>query len=407
MAEHVPVGSEVLLQPSPVRPHRITVLLVDDQAMIGEAVRRMLAGQADLDYHYHGDPTTALQKARDVAPTVILLDLVMPDLDGMTLLKFFRANPGTREVPIIVLSSKEEPVTKAEAFGLGANDYLVKLPDPIELLARVRHHSGGYIAQIERNEAFAALERSQRALAHELAQAAAYVRSLLPGPLAGAIATDWRYIPSVQLGGDSFGYDWLDEDRFALFLLDVSGHGVKSALLSMTAMNAVRTRTLPDVDFGDPAQVLAALNGAFQMDLYEGMYFTIWYGVFHRATRRMVFSNAGHPPALVVSRDGTVPTVTKLGDAGFAIGMIPGVPFDNAEAVLPPGCNLFLFSDGAYEITQPTGTMWTLDEFAGTLRLSDPTLGQADLGLVEATIRRVRGVEQFEDDVSILAVRFE
>jgi sigma-B regulation protein RsbU (phosphoserine phosphatase) len=111
----------------------------------------------------------------------------MPDLDGLTLLKFMRANPATREVPVIVLSSKEEPVTKAEAFGLGANDYLVKLPDPVELIARVRHHSGGYIAQLERNEAFAALERSQKALARELAQAAAYVRSLLPEPVADTV----------------------------------------------------------------------------------------------------------------------------------------------------------------------------------------------------------------------------
>jgi len=400
------VTESVFDTPSP-GTHRITVLLVDDQAMIGEAVRRMLAGAGDVDYHYCQDPTQAIERAAAVGPTVILLDLVMPDLDGLTLLKFMRANPGTREVPIVVLSSKEEPVTKAEAFGLGAHDYLVKLPDPIELIARVRHHSRGYIAQIERNEAFAALERSQRALAHELAQAAAYVRSLLPAPLAGGVQSDWRFIPSVQLGGDSFGYDWLDDDRLAMFLLDVSGHGVKSALLSMTAMNAVRTRTLPDVDFGDPAQVLAALNGAFQMDLYEGMYFTIWYGVFHRATRRMVFSNAGHPPALLVSRDGAAPRVARLGDAGFAIGMIPGVPFDNVEAVLPPRCNLFLFSDGAYEITQPSGAMWTLDEFAETLLASDPALGPADVGAVEATIRRVRGVEQFEDDVSILEVRFE
>lgn len=405
MTQHTTVGSEVLLETT-ARPHRITVLLVDDQAMIGEAVRRMLAGQADIDYHYHGDPTTALQKAADVKPTVVLLDLVMPDLDGMTLLKFLRANPATREVPVIVLSSKEEPLTKAESFGLGANDYLVKLPDPIELIARVRHHSAGYIAQLERNEAYLALERSQKALAHELAQAAAYVRSLLPAPLEGDIATDWRFIPSVQLGGDSFGYHWLDDERFAVFLLDVSGHGVKSALLSMTAMNALRTRTLPDVDFGEPASVLGALNDAFQMELYEGMYFTIWYGVFHKSTRRLVFGNAGHPPALLVSGGAGAITVDKLGEAGFPIGMLPGMPFGSSETTLPAAANVFLFSDGAYEITKPDGAMWTLDEFAEELRRDDPSAGLADLGRVERVIREVRQVAQFEDDVSMLEIRF-
>jgi sigma-B regulation protein RsbU (phosphoserine phosphatase) len=389
-----------------VQAHRTTVLLIDDQAMIGEAVRRMLATEADVDYHYWGDPTTALQQAEGLAPTVVLLDLVMPDVDGLTLLRFFRAHPALRDIPIVVLSSKEEATTKAEAFALGASDYLVKLPDPIELVARIKHHSRGYIAQIERNEAFAALELSQKALARELAQAAAYVRSLLPAPVpSGAVTTDWRFIPSVQLGGDSFGYDWLDPEHFAVFLLDVSGHGVKSALLSMTAMNAVRTRTL-NVNYYDPASVLGALNDAFQMDQYEGMYFTIWYGVFEPATRRLVFASAGHPPALLLDRHEGQTRVTRVGDAGFTIGMLPGVPFSNNETVVPPAANLLVFSDGAYEITRPDESMWGIDDLAATLATSDPSAGPLPLDGVERTIREIRGVPDFEDDVSILEVRF-
>ena len=121
----------------------LTVLLVDDQAIIGESVRRMLAAETDIGFHFCQDPTQAIATANQVQPTVILQDLVMPDIDGLTLLKFFRANAATREVPMIVLSSKEEPAIKAQAFGLGANDYLVKLPDRVELIARIRHHSRG------------------------------------------------------------------------------------------------------------------------------------------------------------------------------------------------------------------------------------------------------------------------
>src|SRR5574340_447065 len=119
----------------------ISVLLVDDQAIIGEAVRRMLAGEPDITLHFCQDPTKALEMAKEVCPTLILQDLVMPEVDGLTLVKFFRANPSTRDTPMIVLSSKEEPVVKAEAFAAGANDYLVKLPDRIELIARIRYHS--------------------------------------------------------------------------------------------------------------------------------------------------------------------------------------------------------------------------------------------------------------------------
>lgn len=144
--------------------HRITVLLVDDQAMIGEAVRRMLADEEDIDFHYCGDAAMAIKVANHISPTVILQDLVMPEVDGLTLVRYFRANEGTRDVPLIVLSSKEEPRTKAEAFALGANDYMVKLPDRLEVIARIRYHSKGYINLLERNEAYNALLESQKQL---------------------------------------------------------------------------------------------------------------------------------------------------------------------------------------------------------------------------------------------------
>jgi len=181
--------------------HEIKVLLVDDQAMIGEAVRRMLAPEADIRFHYCSDPAEALKMARELAPTVILQDLVMPEIDGLTLVKFYRAEPALRDTPLIVLSTKEEPATKAEAFALGANDYLVKLPDRIELVARIRYHSQGYINLLERNEAYQALLASQKALATELAEAAAYVQSLLPAPLdQGPVRTSWQFIPLHIVG---------------------------------------------------------------------------------------------------------------------------------------------------------------------------------------------------------------
>lgn len=142
--------------------HRITVLLVDDQAIVGEAVRRMLASEEDIDFYYCQDPTKAINMANEISPTVILQDLVMPEVEGLLLVQYFRANPVTREVPLIVLSSKEEPIIKAEAFALGANDYMVKFPDRLEVIARVRYHSKGYINLLQRNEAYEQLERANR-----------------------------------------------------------------------------------------------------------------------------------------------------------------------------------------------------------------------------------------------------
>ena len=180
MTNAIPAGAE----PTSLTRHPITVLLVDDQAIIGEAVRRMLVGEDDIFLHYCQDPAEAIRKAAEIYPTVILLDLVMPEIDGLTLLRFFRANANTRLIPIVVLSTKEEPKTKAEAFALGANDYLVKLPDKIELIARIRHHSSGYINLLQRNEAYRALQESMEQLRIEQDKSERLLLNILPKAIA-------------------------------------------------------------------------------------------------------------------------------------------------------------------------------------------------------------------------------
>jgi two-component system chemotaxis family response regulator WspR len=148
-----------------IHDHKITVLLVDDQPMIAEAVRRSLNSEEDLYFHYCQDPSKAIKLATEIQPTVILQDLVMPDIDGLMMVRYFRVNKLTSKIPIIVLSTKEEATIKSKAFQLGANDYLVKLPDKVELIARIRYHSQAYINQLERDEAFQALEESKAKLA--------------------------------------------------------------------------------------------------------------------------------------------------------------------------------------------------------------------------------------------------
>ena len=135
------------------------ILLIDDQPIVAEAIRRQLSDQPDVTLHYCADPAKALEMALQVKPTVVLLDLVMPGLDGLTVVRFFRAHPSLKRIPIIVLSSKEDPEDKARAFSGGAHDYLVKLPDKVELLARIRYHTQAYINRVQREEVYKALER--------------------------------------------------------------------------------------------------------------------------------------------------------------------------------------------------------------------------------------------------------
>ena len=382
--------------------HNIKVLLIDDQRIVGETVRRMLMDIPRLEFKFCSDPAIALNEADAFGPTVILQDLVMPGADGIEMVRAFRKNPSTASIPLIVLSSKEEALTKAEAFGAGANDYLVKLPDKLELAARIRYHSTAYIHRLQRDEAFAALEAQQRVIARELAEAAAYVRSLLPPPMNAdsAIPSDWRFITSSSLGGDSFGYHWLSPDQLAIYLLDVCGHGVGAALLSVSVINTIRNQTLPDTDFSVPAQVLNGLNRAYPMEKQDGKYFTIWYGVLTPSTRELRYAGGGHPPAIVVKADGTV---TRLDCPGMIIGAFDFANYCEKTATLDTGSRLFVFSDGCYEVTDPAEQMMTLDEFGGIL---GRCRSQVDgLDQVLSAVRDWQKRADFEDDFSLMELR--
>ncbi len=161
--------SELTETPLPDGPGSAVVLLVDDQLIIAEAVRRILAAEGGITFHYCAKPQDAVASAARIKPTVILQDLVMPGVDGLDLVRAYRQQDTTSMTPIVVLSSKEEGATKARAFADGANDYIVKLPDPVELIARIRYHSNSYHAQL-RSRAFAESER-RRLVAERRAEA--------------------------------------------------------------------------------------------------------------------------------------------------------------------------------------------------------------------------------------------
>jgi two-component system, chemotaxis family, response regulator WspR len=144
--------------------HAIKVLLVDDQLIVGEAIRRLLLNDPKVELHYCANPNEAVSVAKAIRATVILQDLVMPGVNGLDLVRQYRGDQATAGIPIIVLSSKGEPSVKSDAFQAGANDYLVKLPDQIELIARIRYHSKAYVNHLQRDEAYRALHESQRQL---------------------------------------------------------------------------------------------------------------------------------------------------------------------------------------------------------------------------------------------------
>ena len=251
----------------------------------------------------------------------------------------------------------------------------------------------------------AELAQAVQLIAGELAEASEYVRSLLPPPHEGDIRATWRFIPSQQLGGDAFGYEWLDDEHFAIYLLDVCGHGVGAALLSISVMNVLRSRSLPGVDLKNPGEVLATLNERFPMENHNNMYFTMWYGVYNKRTRRLAYASGGHPPAVLVMRpESAEQPARSLRTKGGVIGGIPGIPYVSGSCDVPPGSRLFVFSDGAYEITKKDGGMMNFNEFLA--HLTAATHANHDLDHTVSFARDVSGKTAFEDDFSILKIDF-
>jgi sigma-B regulation protein RsbU (phosphoserine phosphatase) len=252
------------------------------------------------------------------------------------------------------------------------------------------------------------LEASRKALSDDLSSAADYVISLIPPPLTdGPVLTEWKFIPSAQLGGDSLGYHWLDEEHFAMYLLDVCNHGVRPALLSMSVIDVLRAQNLADTDFREPGDVLTSLNKVFPMKNHHNLFFSIWYGVYKIKTRELAFASAGHPPALLFN--GSVTNESKyieLRTPNLVIGGRPGTSYHSRKVSIVEGAILYIFSDGAYEVACPDGNLWDIRQMRDFLQRM-LLKNSPDLDRLIGFLERRQSSPVPEDDLSILKIQFK
>ena len=245
------------------------------------------------------------------------------------------------------------------------------------------------------------MESLARRLMAELSGAASYVRSILPRDLEVPVPITSRYIPSEELGGDSFDHRWIDDDHLIVYLVDVSGHGITPAMFSVSVHNLLRSGTLDDDTLRDPGRVLTELNRLFQMENQAGNYFSIWYGVYEPSTGTLRYAGAGHPPAIVVSADGSEPV--RLLSESIPVGVLEDTRFETRTHHLPSQADLLIYSDGAFELLLQGGRRGSLEEFidlcADTARSPEWTLDD----LVHQLEERSKA-GQFDDDCTLVRV---
>ncbi|WP_207765341.1 PP2C family protein-serine/threonine phosphatase [Cuspidothrix issatschenkoi] len=386
----------------------ITVLLIDDQPMIAEAVRRMLVSETDINFHYCNNPTQALKVARSCQPTIILQDLVMPEMEGLVLVRFLRAeNSPTKDVPLIVLSSKEEPVIKAKAFALGANDYIVKLPDKLELIARIRYHSQAYVNLLKRKEAEAILQADNLRMRKELEMLRQMQRMILPTAEELSTIEDLEIAgymePADEVGGDY--YDILYTDNLVTIAIgDVTGHGLESGILMVMTQTAVRT--LKEIQELDPVKFLDVLNRTIYKNVQRmNSEKNLTLAILTYAEGKISISGQ-HEETIVVRKGGEIERINTI-NLGFPIGLEAEISdfIDHTILDLNEDDGIVLYSDGIPEAYSMDKKQYGLEKLCEVISQNWHESAEKIKQVIIDDVKRHIGEQKVFDDITLVVLK--
>ena len=389
------------------------ILVVDDERFNINVLVDLLKSSYKMMAAKSGQQ--ALKAARSAnPPDLILLDIMMPEMDGYEACRQLKADKETANIPIIFLSAKTQTEDKIKALDLGGADYVTKPFDSGEVLARVRAQLK--IARLTREliSANAALVEKQEKMDKDLKVAAGIQRSMMPKciPDMEALEMAWRFIPCNRIGGDMFNVVRLDKDHWGSYMLDVSGHGVPSALVAVSAsqmIHAQNDRLLkrskkdsPHHEIVPPSRVLATLDQEFPIDRFD-KYFTMSYIIIDTGLNRITYSNAAHPPPVLMRKDGRLELLEK---GGTIIGMGSMLPFEEGTMEIRQGDRLFLYTDGTVEYQNGDRELYGGDRFYAEIsRLKDRSLKEHIDGIIN-------GIMDFgdqippQDDLTLLGIEF-
>jgi sigma-B regulation protein RsbU (phosphoserine phosphatase) len=369
------------------------VLIVDDRKTNLDVLVQALRDDDKLSVALSGE--AALRSAEVNPPDLVLLDIVMPGMDGYEVCRRLRISPRTHDVPVMFLSALEDVQNKARGFEIGGNDYLTKPFEVLEVKARV--HS------LLKAKAYSDAVREK--LASELRIAREIQLGILPLDVTASAQGTHLDIhammePALEVGGDLYEVLRTADDRIVVVVGDVSGKGIPAALFMAVTTTLIRV-IAHDVEC--PARILSRVNDALEVQNPQGLFVTLACAVFSPRTMKLNFASAGHPSPVLV-RPGEAPRL-PFDSTGLVAGVVPGLEFSSRNCELWPGDTLVFYTDGVTEAFDRDGSQF------GCQRLLEQLAGAAGQSAAEAvtgTLAAVRahaGDYPQSDDITIVAVR--
>jgi sigma-B regulation protein RsbU (phosphoserine phosphatase) len=395
----------------------VRILVVDDD----EAIRILLASRLRTLGHEidtASDGSEAWGKLTSQRSDLLVCDWNMPVMTGLELCRKIRESDWPSYVYVILCTSMNQKADFLAGMEAGADDFIVKPVDFADLRVRIR--AAERMLELQRElssqnqnlrEVYGKLRGAYDTIERDLQVAAAMQLELLPkkAELNRRVNLDWLFIPSLFLAGDMLNYFMFDEERLVLYHLDVAGHGIPAALLSVMLNRLLLPfpgSPIAAIDSGGklghllpPDQVVAGLNRRFQST--TDSYFTMIYGIFETSSRKLTFCQAGHPGPVLLSPGGKL---RRLGSGGFPVGMMPDMEYEQQSTRLKRGDRIIFYSDGIPECLNPNGSRYSEQNLFNILRGCGPYPLSQMLDSVRDDVARWRGDAELSDDLSLLAM---
>lgn len=399
------------------------ILIVDDDAttlhLVAQTVRNL-----GYEVATASDGIKAWDILREESISFVITDWRMPGMDGLRLCRQIRSAALPHYVYVIFMTTSEEKNALIKGMKAGADDFIVKPLDKGELNARLK--AGKRILKLQEDlekrnkklsESNEKLSKAYSVIKRDLEAGAEIQSSLLPrsASMIYNIRFDSIFLPSTYVAGDIFNYFKLDENHVGFYVLDVAGHGIPAAMLSV-GLSKVLSPTNhqecllkqfmpvpepPYYEIINPATAIRALNERFQANEDTMQYFTMIYGLIDIRDGRTVMTQAGHPPPIFLPKG---EKAILIGTGGYPVGMLPDVDYQEEEVHMHHRDRLILYSDGITECTNNEKEQFSVERFVRLLEEGHDLSLRELMERIEESLRLWKGDNQFEDDVTLLAM---